>query len=197
MNKKTAMTTSTKILLGVGGVFVFTVIFLIASYITAFNKGNKLETLIEASWTNNKNILSNYFQKVEEIVQVPDMYKNDFKELINADMSGRYGKNGSQATFQFFKERNLTFDASIYKKIQQVIEAGRNEFQNAQTTLIDKKRIYKTSLGSFWTGTFMRVSGYPRVSDWETKWNILIAEKAANQFETGVAKSMTLRPTKG
>ena len=139
------------------------VLVAISSYFSAASYGNDLESQLRAQQTNNKNILGQYGQKVLEVAQVPDMYKKDLVELTQAAIGGRYGENGSQATFQMIKEQNPNLDPGMYKQIQQVIESGRNDFTNGQTHLIDVRRQYEKALGSPWQGFWLRIAGYPRV----------------------------------
>lgn len=134
------------------------------SYISAFNAGNRMENALKATRENNKNILSQYSQKVLEASQVPDMARDDLIKVTQAAIEGRYGENGSQAVFQMITEQNPTIDPQLYRQIQQIIEGGRNEFQNAQTRLIDQKRVYETELGSFWRGMWLRLAGYPKIN---------------------------------
>lgn len=161
------------------------------SYIGAYNLGNRSEKKIEAVWTNNKNILSQYYNKVDEMVQVPEMYKNDFKEVITSALEKRYGEKGSQAVFQWLNEHQINYDSSLYIKIQQVIEAGRNEFEQAQTMLIDVKRIYQTSLGSFWSGFWLSKAGYPNID--LSKFDIVTTEKVEKTFESKIETALTLK----
>jgi len=188
------MKTSNLVLLIVAGVFgllMTTMAVFALAYISAFNVANKLEQGIKAEYENNKNVLSAYTLKVSESVQVPEMYKNDFKEVLQASLTARYGKEGSQATFQWLKEHNINFDASLYKQIQTTIEAGRNEFAASQTKLIDRKRMYETELGSFLTGKLMMVAGFPKIN--LDEYGIVVSEDASNSFKTGIDKKIKLR----
>lgn len=152
-----------------------------ASYVSAFNYGNAIENQLKAAKENNRNKLAQYGQKVLEIAQVPDMYKKDMVEITTAAIQGRYGVDGSKATFQFLKEQNPTLDPSLYRQIQQVIEAGRNDFQAGQTAMIDIKRQYETALGSFWKGMWMRFAGYPKVN--LADFDIVSTERADTVFK--------------
>ena len=75
-----------------------------------------------------------------EIAQVPAMYREDLKDVVTTAIKAKYGEKGSQAMFQWFKDSDLKIDTKMYEKIQQVMEAGRNEFKNSQTMLLDLKR---------------------------------------------------------
>lgn len=152
-----------------------------SSYVSAFNYGNSMEQSLKAVQTDNKNKLAQYGQKVLEVAQVPDMYKKDMVEITTAAIQGRYGEDGSKATFQFLKEQNPTLDPSMYKQIQQVIEAGRNDFQAGQTRQIDLRRSYETALGSFWQGMWMRFAGYPKLK--LSDFDIVSTDRADNAFK--------------
>ena len=160
-------------------------------YFSASNYGVQAEAGLEAVWTNNQNILGQYTLKVQEVASVPEMYKNDLKEVMSAELSSRYGKDGSKANMQWIKEHSVNFDSTMYGKIQQVIEAGRNEFQNAQTRLIDVKRVYVTALGTVPRSWFLGMAGFPKVD--LAKYKPVVAGDTAKAFETGVSAPVKLR----
>jgi uncharacterized protein (UPF0333 family) len=152
------------------------------SYVSAYNYGNQMEQNLKATRENNENIYANYGQKVLEIASVPAMARDDLVKVVTAAIQGRYGADGSKATFQFLKEQNPTLDFKLYAKIQEVIEAGRNDFQNGQTRQIDLKRQYETALGTLWTGTFLHMAGYPKINLDDFK--IVTTDRAAKAFQT-------------
>jgi len=164
----------------VGSLLMLTAIC-VSAYIGAANSGNEYEQVLIAQLKNNENILAQYSQKVMEVAQVPEMYRDDVIKVVTASMAGRYGEKGSQATWQWLKEQNPTLDVSAYTKIQQIIESGRNEFQNAQTTLLDKKRVYQTQLGYLWTGFWLRTAGYPKID--LSKYDVVSNDYASEAFK--------------
>lgn len=151
------------------------------SYVSASNYGNQMENQLKAVQTDNKNKLAQYGQKVLEVAQVPDMYKKDMVEITQAAIQGRYGAGGSKATFQWLKEQNPSLDPSMYKQIQQVIEAGRTDFQAGQTRQIDIRRQYETALGTFWGGMWMRMAGLPKVN--LKDFDIVSTDRADTAFQ--------------
>ena len=182
-----------------GGLIILIVVGLIGlitipSYISAANYGNATEQRLLATVENNENIYANGTQKVIEIAQVPAMFKNDVKEVVTAAIQGRYGSNGSTAVFQMLREQNGTLDPSLYKKIQQVIEGFRTEFQNAQTAMLDIKRSYKTALGSVWQGFWLGIAGYPKTD--LTKFDIVTTDTARETFRTKRDKGIDLTAPK-
>lgn len=172
-----------KTLISVLGVFASLVIIAVWSFVSSYNYGNSAEQQIKALYTNNQNILAQYSQKVREAAQVPDMYKDAVKEVVTAALSGRYGDGGSKAVFQWIQEQNPTIDPAVYIKVQQIVEAGRNEFQTAQTRLIDEKRLYETSLGYLWKGLWLRVAGYPKIR--LDDYKVILNDYTTGVFESG------------
>jgi len=132
--------------------------------VSANNYGAQVESQLKASVDVNKNVLAQGQQKVLEAAQVPAMYKEDLKEIVKAAIEGRYGENGSQATFQWIKEHNPDFDSNLYGKIQQLIESYRDEFKHSQNRMIDIRRSYETNLGYFWRGMWLRIAGFPKLA---------------------------------
>jgi hypothetical protein len=175
------------------GVVVALIIGLGTNIVGIYNYGNRAEKQVVAEHKNLENVLGQYSIKVAEVAQVPDMYKEDMKEVVNAALQGRYGANGSKAVFQWLKEDNspAKLDSALYGKIQQIIEAGRNEFQNNQTRFIDIKRVYETNLGYAWKGLWLGVFGYPRID--LDKYQITTTDAAANALQTGRDAPIQLR----
>lgn len=167
-------------------------LIIFGSYVSSFNYGNRMDNLIQAQYTQSENVLAQYSQRIQEIVQVPTMYKEDIKEIISSTMQGRYGKDGSKAVFQFIKEHNLNLDSSLYKSIQQNIEAGRKDFEFENKKLIDILNEYKTASGSFYGGFWLRCAGFPKI-DLE-KFKPISNSYAKETFEKGFEnKPMRLR----
>lgn len=161
---------------------VFTGIILAVSYVSAYNYGNRMEQDLTASQTQAKNVLAEYGQKVQEAVQVPKMYADSLTKLAQATIQGRYGASGSQATVQMLREAKLTLDPKAFQQVQQIIEGGRDNFQAAQTRQIDLLRQYRTALGSFYQGFWLRVAGYPKVD--LKSFDIVSTDYADEAFKT-------------
>lgn len=165
----------------------------IGSYITYANYGNRTEVAIKAKYADNENVYANGTQKIIEIAQVPAMMRDDLKEVFTAALQGRYGPDGSQATFQWLQEQNPQLDPGIYRQIQQVMESFRNEFRTAQTGLLDQCRSYETARGNVWSGLWLGITGYPKM-DIEKMCTIVTTDKARQTFETKRDSGIQLRP---
>ena len=161
------------------------------SYTSAYNTGNRLERVIVATDENNRNILAQYGNRIAEAAQIPAMQRDDMKDVITAALQGRYGNDGARAVFQSIQEQNPNIDSTVYVQLQRMIEAGRIEFADAQTKLVDQKRVYETALGSFWQGTWMNVAGYPKID--LAEYQIVSTERADEAFKTGIEEPLKLR----
>lgn len=157
------MTTAQRGLLIGGGVIALLLISMIGSCVSFRNTAVKLESSVKAQYQSNQNSYDAFWKKVTEIAQVPDAYKEAFKDVLVSDTSARYGEDGADATMLWIQERAVNFDASLYKQLATVIESGRNDFRQSQDDLLDKQRVYENHLnsvmGSFWSG----FTGFPKV----------------------------------
>lgn len=161
------------------------------SYFSAWSNGNRQEQQLKASYADLKNQLAQYGNKLAETAQVPDMYRDDVIAVATAAIEGRYGENGSRAVFQMLQEQNPQIDSALYVQIQQVIESGRTDFAIAQTKFLDVRRVYETSLGSPWTGTWMRIAGYPTIT--LADYDIVTSVRAEDAFKTKTEEPIKLR----
>ena len=165
--------------------------FIGISYVSAYNTGNRLENQIVATYEDNKNVLAQYSNRIAEAAQIPAMQRDDLTKVVTAALDARYGEEGSKAMFQWIQEQNPQIDSTVYTQLQRMIESGRIDFANAQTRLIDQKRVYNVALGSFWKGTWMRVAGYPKIN--LDDYKIVINARTENAFETGKEEAIQLR----
>ena len=178
-------------MIGIIAVFLLSVVFGVSQYIVYKNRAVGIESKLVATLEDSKATLNNTTNKIREMAQVPEMYKNDLYGLVEKTFAGRYGQDGSKAVFQFIQENNLNLDAQLYRNIQAVIESGRNEFLMTQKVMIDVKRTYVTQLEYVYSGFWMGVAGYPRVD--LDKFKPLASEEVDTKFETGKDEAIKLR----
>jgi len=87
-------------------------------------------------------------------------------------------------------------DSALYVKIQQIMEAGRNEFKVAQTRLLDKKRVYVTNLSYVWKGFWLEQAGYPKLNvcfeGGADDFEIITIDYGIEAYETGIDKGILI-----
>lgn len=173
------------------GVVAIVFIGLVGSYVSANNTGAMFEADLVASRDNGKNVLTQTQNTIMEMVQVPEMAKDDIKEVVAAALEGRYGEDGSQAVFQSIQEQNPSVDPKLYTNVQDAIQSGRKNFEREQTRMIDIRAKFQTSLRTIPTGFFMRLAGYPTVDfkDFEP----ITTSRVDKVFETGNEEVLKLR----
>jgi hypothetical protein len=184
------MKTATSVTLSIVGIIAVIGLVLFGSYVHYYNVGAQQDALLKAKYNNMQNVLAQYSLKVTEAAQVPNMYSNDLMRVAKAAIQGRYGKNGSRATFQWIKEHNPNVDPAIFMKIQEIIQGGRDNFQVEQTQFLDIKREYQTELNSFWSGMWLAKAGYPKVP--LSHYKLITSSYAQKAFKTGIDQGIKL-----
>lgn len=185
------MKTWIKVLIGIAVFIGIIIVGSCSAIIGVNNECVRLENTVKAQYDQNKNNYDNYFKKIKEIAQVPDMYVDGMKKIYDAEMAGRYGKDGSKAMFQFIKEHNSNFDSSLYKNIQQEISAGRKDFEINQKSLIDKKRVYETKLESLPSGIIAKFMGFPKVD--LKSLAIITSDETENAFKAKKSEPIKIK----
>lgn len=172
------------LVVAVGGIAVM-------AYVGAANKGNQTENQIDQLSQSSASSLSNYTMRIGEMAQVPEKAKDHLKELVEAQMSGRYGADGSKAVFQFLKEQNISIDQRLYLNIQAEMSAGRKEFEITQNRILGQCKTYKDDLGNVWSGFWLRTAGYPK-ADLKTVCRAVTDSKTDDAFRTGQQTKVAL-----
>lgn len=163
----------------------------VVSYISYNNQAVSFEATIKGRHTNAQNVLSRVSTSVLEAVQVPEIAKNDLIEAIKTATSSRYGENGTQAIVVAITEANPgQIDPGLYTRIQDLIAAGRIDFQKEQSILIDTKANYEIARNQVWSGLWMRVAGFPKIA--LEKYDIVIDERTEEIYNAGRDKPLQL-----
>ena len=132
------------ILIGIGAMIMVGVISIIGlgifAYVNNHNSAVDSEAAIQAQYDQGRNVLSATTTRIMEMAQVPEMYRDDLLQVVEATFEGRYGEDGSRATWQWIQEQNIQLEDGLYRNLQASIESGRNDFRNTQARLIDHRR---------------------------------------------------------
>lgn len=172
---------------------ILTPIIAAGMYAVSVNNTNvEFESKIQAFNKASESTLSNYTLKIQDMAQVPNMYKDDLMGVIDKTFQGRYGSDGSRAVVQFMNERNIPLDSSLYKNLQIAMEAGRNEFNLSQTRKFDVCSGYQNQLGYAMSGMTSRILGFPRI-DIKKECQVVSDSDTRKAFDTGIAEKTKLR----
>lgn len=158
------MNNAVKAIIGVFASLVLVFVVGCSVVVSINNTCVRQEAGIKAQYKENQNNYDNYFKRVKEMIQVPQMYTEKFKEMYDLTMKARYGAGGSKANWQWLKEMNPNLDPGMWVNVQRTIEAGRVDFESNQKMLLDKKRIYEDDyLKAFPSGAIAGVLGFPKM----------------------------------
>lgn len=174
------------------------------SFVSHYNAAVGYETTINAMYKDNQNVLASVGQKVFGTARVADKYKAGVVEAIQAAITGRYGganeqtgeTGGSRQAMLWVKEQNPTLDPMLYGRIQNVIEAGQDEFKNNQKTLLDACRIYEKERKSLYSGFMLKLAGFPSQPEdekdvtFKVKCTPITSQLAEDSFKSGKQTEM-------
>ena len=164
---------------------------LLVGYISANNEGAQMENLVVQMDKQSENRLSTYTMKIQEMVQVPEMYISGLKDVIKGTFEGRYGKDGSKAVMQWIQEQNIPVDSKVFLNLQTEIGAGREEFAIAQARKLEVCTTYQNNLDYFWKGMFLKWAGYPK-KDMSKLCQVVSDATTQEAFAKGVQKPLSL-----
>lgn len=173
------------------GVIVAIIVVVVGILLSYANKAVDYEQNINKFDRASMNTLSSYTLKVKEMAQVPDMYAEQLKSIIQATFEGRYGENGSQATFQWIQEQNLQFDPSMFIQLQTVMNSGRDEFKLSQDRKLEICTNYDILTNRPVSKFILSILGYPSEGI-DTKCRIVLDQNTIDTFKSGVAEPIKL-----
>ncbi len=168
--------------LGCGGFIVLMLIGFTIWYFSVNNRDATLRAAIAAEQDNSKIQYDEMWKSIMEIAEVPEKYKEDFKESWAVIVNGNATQQKS-AISAFVTRYNPNFDSKLYGKLMTVIEHRRKEFTNAQKKLRDVKRQHdefrtkmpvNSQFGRMLFGTFA-----------EVEVQLVLSDKTEKAFDTG------------
>lgn len=155
-----------------------------ASMCSTYNALVRHENGIEASTKDMENVLGAGYKKIQAQGLSVNKYKKIFIEALNVAMTGRYGKTGSQAAFQWIQEKHPKLDPKVFAALQDAIEATFNRFEAVQRDKIDKVRTYKNALREFPNSVWAGMFGFPKI-DMKKADQVVSSESAKQDMQKG------------
>lgn len=148
-----------------------------------------LEERLDAKNEDTKNVYASISNSLKTNGLAVEKYNDTVIKAIEAAISGRYGKDGSQAAMQWIQENNPTIDPTITQKLMAVIEANYQKFETAQTEKLDIVREYKTQLRVFPNNIIAGIFDYP-TKDLKEIGKVITNAATTKAFETGEAEAI-------
>lgn len=161
-------------------------------YVSIQNTANSYESNIKKYNDSSKNVLSNYTLKIQEKVQIPAMYAEDLQNTLRA-----YFQNDNKnvqvtsGMTTMLKQAIPNLDPSLYKDLMITIDAGRDEFRDAQNRKIDACTEYTRFQGDFFT-KMMLSAQYPG-SGIADLCKVISDARTDTAFKTGQQEVIKLR----
>jgi len=165
-------------------VFVGIIAVIAVVFIGVYNSCIRFENQISAVDKDMQNVHASMFNNMKSQGIAVEKYGDLVIKALEVAMSGRYGKDGSQAGMQWIKEQNPSIDPKIFSKLQVVMEAGYNKFEATQRTKIDVVKSYKNHIQTFPNNILSGVFGFPRKS-WADLESIITTAETKKTWEKG------------
>ncbi len=174
------MTKQTGIILGILIFLAISTFLYISSMIGIKNEEATLRVQIKKQTEVCSIRFDDMWKIIKKKAQIPEHYKDDFKDLILADNTTTYGENGLQigGMMNMIQKTNPTFSPDMYKDLMQTIETEMKSFESEQKSLIALSEQHEILLTTF-PGT-MFLSGIQPI---EIK--LVTSGKTKKAYETG------------
>lgn len=179
----------THITLGVIATVAVIGLMIVFSIIGTFNGYARIETKAKAVQTDNRNVLDNTRKAIREAAAVSDTEVEALEKIIvgYAEQRGEGGNGGDNNTVSIGMVReavpSITSIATL-TRLQNIVVAGRREWQAAQTKLIEVKRQGDEMLAVFPSSVILSVFGKSPIDI-----QIVTSTETEDNFRTGTDDS--------
>lgn len=177
----------TVVFLAIFTFLIFAGIGIVSNGIGVYNTHIDLKTQIEAQQKANEANFDAMWKKITQVAKVSDEYKNGLKEVLAAYVAGRK-KDSENLLMDWTKEAIPTFDASIYKQINNVIVGSRDDFYTNQKLLIDLSRQHNKFIQKFPNNIYCKLLHIE-----EIKITVVTSTKTEEAFKTGKDDNIELK----
>lgn len=185
----------TTVFIGIGAALLLGAVSLIGAMVGTFNDFSRIENKVKACQVDNKNVLDNTRKSIREAAGVSDKEVEALQKIITGYADAR-GKNsagdGSLVTVGSVREAvpGIT-NIETLKNLQNIVVAGRKDWQFAQSKLLDAKREGDDMFNVFPGNIILPIFGKKQI---EVK--IVTSSETESNFETGTDDSNWIQ-TKG
>ena len=185
------MGTATKVLIGFVVLTIGSILAIGGYVLSVRSSANRMEKNVVYQYEQNKNNYDKMWKTFKETAGITTMYTEDIERVYKSAIQGRYGEGGSKAVIQMLKEQNPNFDQSMYKRLQEIVEGGRSDFEENQKMLLDKKKQYETFLDEIPEGPIAAFFGFPKVD--LKQYQIVTSDRTEGTFKNGKDDEIKLR----
>ena len=135
-------------IIGIATFIAICFVTLFGNIIGLYNQEVSLRNKIEAKQTENMSNFDNMWKKIKQSTNVADKYKDGLKEVLEVYTLGRSDKSDNML-MKWGAEAVPNFDSTIYKQLNNIIVASRDDFALNQRELIDLKRAHDNLITVF------------------------------------------------
>jgi hypothetical protein len=173
------MLKQTSIIIGVMLVFVLLGILYFSAKVSITNDEAKLRINAKKQTQVCAIVFDDMWKIIKKKAQIPEHYKNDFKEIILADNQA-YGKDGIHVggMLNTIQKVNPDFDSHMYDDLMQTIESEMKRFEREQKTLVAISEQHEILISTF-PGTLFLSDAQP------IEIKLITSGKTKNVYETG------------
>lgn len=173
------------IALAVAAVIVVIILMIVFALIGTVNDFSRIETRATAIQTDNRNVLDNTRKAIREAASVSSQEVEALERIIvgYADARGPNEGGGDNNVVSIGMVREAVpsiTSIDTLKRLQNIVVAGRREWQAAQTKLIDVKRQGDEMLAVFPSGPVLRFFGKGPI-----EIQIVTSTETESNFATG------------
>lgn len=166
-------------IVGFFGIIVLGIIIAAVSIIGSRGTAVSLEEQVKAQYTSNQSNYDSMWKSFTEAAQVTDKQAAAFKDVYEEMISGRY-EGDDQLLFKMIQEQNPQLNQEVYTQLQNLIIAGRKEFDNNQKKMADVIREYNTYIRKHFI-----MNAFFRFEELDSQDYIVTSERTENAFDSG------------
>lgn len=176
------MSVVTKVLIA-GFSLVFVLSLTVCGSVLSFNNASvDLETQIKSQYTKNQAVYDTVWKSIKETANVADAHSDKLKAIVVASVQGRYA-NDDGVLFKAIAESNTAgLPTDLYKKVQQIIESGRQQFLANQVELVARKQTYEKHLNTVPNVFYARLLGFPKIN--LSEYDIVTSDRTEQAFSS-------------